>query len=95
MTNIKTELYLGDVKPKKVFSYAEKRGHQFAVILGADEIAKNEIQFKNLITRENTEYIEEWTRIVQKYIQKKIDSEIQENYKKVFGIKERFIEPCQ
>lgn len=39
---------------------------------------------KNLITRENTEYIEEWTRIVQKYIQKKIDSEIQENYKKKY-----------
>ncbi len=49
---IKTELYLGEVKPKKIFGYAEKRGHQFAVILGADELVKNEIQFKNLITRE-------------------------------------------
>lgn len=49
---IKTELYLGEAKPKKIFSYAEKRGHKFAVILGADELAKNEIQFKNLITRE-------------------------------------------
>ncbi len=49
---LKTELYLGDAKPKKVFSYAEKRGHKFAVIMGADEIAKNEIQFKNLTTRE-------------------------------------------
>ncbi len=49
---LKTELYLGEAKPKKVFGYAEKRGHQFAAIIGADEIAKNEIQFKNLITRE-------------------------------------------
>ena len=52
LKNIKTELYLGEAKPKKVFGYAEKRGHQYAVIMGADEIAKNEIQFKNLITRE-------------------------------------------
>lgn len=52
LENIKTELYLGDAKPKKVFGYAEKRGHKFAVIMGADEITKNEIQFKNLITRE-------------------------------------------
>lgn len=49
---LKTELYLGEAKPKKVFGYAEKRGHQYAVIIGADEITKNEIQFKNLITRE-------------------------------------------
>lgn len=39
---------------------------------------------ENIITRDNTEYIEKWTKIVETYIRKKIDSESQENYKKKY-----------
>ncbi|MDY7396339.1 hypothetical protein UMM65_13895 [Aureibaculum sp. 2210JD6-5] len=39
---------------------------------------------QNIITRDNTEYIEKWTRIVETYIRKKIDSDTQENYKKKY-----------
>ena len=47
---IKTEVYVGKEKqPKKMFSYADATGVRFAVIVGPDEIAKNEVSVKDLV----------------------------------------------
>lgn len=39
---------------------------------------------ENVISRNNKDYIEKWINILYTYIRKKIDSEIQENYKKKY-----------
>lgn len=46
--NIKVELFLGESKPKKVFSYTDKKQPNFVVMLSTEDIAKNEVQLKNL-----------------------------------------------
>ena len=45
---IKTELYLGETKPKKVFAQTDKKGHEFLIMLGSNELTTGEIQLKNL-----------------------------------------------
>lgn len=49
---IKTELYLGETKPKKVFSQTDKKGHEFLLMLGSNELSTGEVQLKNLRTKE-------------------------------------------
>ena len=46
--NIKVELFLGESKPKKVFSYTDKKHPNFVMMLSTEDIAKNEVQLKNL-----------------------------------------------
>jgi histidyl-tRNA synthetase len=48
---IKAEVYLGETKPKKIFSYTDKKQPTLALILGESEIASGEIQLKNLKTK--------------------------------------------
>jgi histidyl-tRNA synthetase len=49
---IKTELFLGETKPKKVFGLTDKKGHEFLIMLGSNELSTGEIQLKNLKTKE-------------------------------------------
>ena len=45
---VKTELQLGEAKPKKVFTHTDKRGHKAVVMLGSNEIQSGEIELKRL-----------------------------------------------
>ncbi|MBA2404934.1 MAG: histidine--tRNA ligase, partial [Bdellovibrionales bacterium] len=51
-SKVKVEVYLGEAKPKKVFSYTDKKQPNFVLMLGADEIAGGELQLKNLKTKD-------------------------------------------
>lgn len=46
LAGVKTEVYLGDAKPKKVFQHTERRGHRALVILGGNEITSGQAEFK-------------------------------------------------
>lgn len=48
---IKVEVFLGESKPKKIFSYTDKKQPTFVVMMNSEEIA-GELQFKNLKTKE-------------------------------------------
>jgi len=47
-SKIKVEVFMGESKPKKVFSYTDKKQPRFVLILSADDIASGEVQVKNL-----------------------------------------------
>jgi histidyl-tRNA synthetase len=49
---VKTELYLGEGKPKKVFSHTEKRGHKAVVMIGSNELSSGEIEVKRIKDQE-------------------------------------------
>jgi histidyl-tRNA synthetase len=49
---IKTELYLGEAKPKKVFQYAEKKGHKLTTIIGSQEAESGKFEFKRMMDQE-------------------------------------------
>ena len=62
---INTEVYPAQEKMEKQLKYADKKGIPYAVILGEDEVAKNVVTVKNLVTREQkTVTLEEAMRIV-------------------------------
>lgn len=50
--NFKVVTSLEALKFKKVFPTAEKKGVKFVTLMGSDELAKNQIQLKNLTTKE-------------------------------------------
>lgn len=50
--NVKVEVFLGESKPKKVFSYTDKKQPNFVLMLGADEVESGEVQIKNLKTKD-------------------------------------------
>ena len=52
--NIKAELYPDNAKMKKQMNYANKREIEFVVIVGSQEIEKNEFTLKNMISGEQT-----------------------------------------
>ena len=52
----KTELLFGTNKPKKVFSYSDKKDTESVIIIGKDEMEKNSFKVKNLKTKEETIY---------------------------------------
>ena len=45
---LKVDLFLGEAKPKKIFSYTDKKEPTFLIMLGSNEIQNKEIQIKNL-----------------------------------------------
>lgn len=49
---LKTELYLGEAKPKKVFSHTDKRGHRSVIMIGSNEVQSGEIEIKRLDNQE-------------------------------------------
>jgi histidyl-tRNA synthetase len=50
--DLKVVTALEAIKFKKVFPTAEKKGVRFVTLMGSDEFAKNQIQLKNLATKE-------------------------------------------
>jgi histidyl-tRNA synthetase len=46
--NISTEIYLNEDKLDKQIKYADKKGIKYVIILGPDEVKKNEVTIKNL-----------------------------------------------
>lgn len=50
--NLKVVTSLEALKFKKVFPLAEKKGVKFVTLMGSDELAKNQIQLKNLTSKE-------------------------------------------
>ena len=50
--NLNVVTSLEAIKFKKVFPTAEKKGVRFVTLMGSDEFAKNQIQLKNLETKE-------------------------------------------
>ncbi len=51
---LKTELYLGDAKPKKIFQHTERRGHRAVVFVGSQEIQSGEVEVKRLADQQKT-----------------------------------------
>jgi histidyl-tRNA synthetase len=49
--HIKVDLFLGEAKPKKIFSHTDKKQPNFLLMLGLDEINGGEIQLKDLKTK--------------------------------------------
>ncbi|MDH6357259.1 histidine--tRNA ligase [Parabacteroides sp. PF5-9] len=52
--HIRTELYPEAAKMKKQMSYADAKGIPFVAIVGANEMAENKINLKNMLTGEQT-----------------------------------------
>lgn len=48
---LKVEVYFGSANPKKLFGFAEKKEHQFMSFMGTNEKDANEVQIKNLKTK--------------------------------------------
>ncbi|MGZ3789304.1 MAG: histidine--tRNA ligase [Bacteriovorax sp.] len=51
-SDLKIVMSLEALKFKKVFPTAEKKGVKFVTLMGSDELAKNQVQLKNLATKE-------------------------------------------
>lgn len=49
---IPTAIYLEEVKPAKIFKYADRIGVPFIAIIGDDEIKENVVSLKNMETKE-------------------------------------------
>lgn len=49
---LKTEVFLGEAKPKKIYTSSDRKQPNTLMILSSDEIASGEIQLKNLKTKE-------------------------------------------
>lgn len=52
----KTELLFGANKPKKVFSYSDKKNTANIIMIGKSEVESNSFKVKNLITKEEINY---------------------------------------
>ncbi|MDD4973372.1 MAG: histidine--tRNA ligase [Bacteriovorax sp.] len=67
--NLKIVTSLEPLKFKKVFPTAEKKGVKFVTLMGSDELAKNQIQLKNLASKEqhtlNLSDVEEILKIIK------------------------------
>lgn len=53
---LKVEVYFGKAKPKKLFTFAEKRGHKNMSFMGTNELDNSEVQIKNLTNKENKNF---------------------------------------
>ena len=52
----KTELYPEVSKLKKQLAYADKRGAHYVIIIGENELKKQQFILKNMVSGEQTEY---------------------------------------
>ena len=50
-SQIKVEVFLGEAKPKKIFSHSDKKQPHFLLMLGSNEIQTGELQLKDLKTK--------------------------------------------
>jgi len=53
---INTEVYLEPAKLKNQLAYADRKGFRVAVIAGENELAKEMVQVKNLLTKTAREH---------------------------------------
>lgn len=51
---LRTELFLGDAKPKKIFQHTDRRGHRAVVFIGFNEIQVGEVEVKRLSDQQKT-----------------------------------------
>lgn len=49
--NVKVEVFLGEAKPKKIFSHSDKKEPNFLIMVGADEVSSGEVQVKDVKTK--------------------------------------------
>lgn len=66
--NLRVELNLGTIKFKKAFNVAEKKGHEFVALIGANELSNNEVQIKNIKTRDTKTFKLNETDNIYKFI---------------------------
>jgi histidyl-tRNA synthetase len=52
--NYKTELFFGEAKPKKIFTYSEKKNFKFICFIGEEELKNDEVKIKDLVQRKET-----------------------------------------
>lgn len=52
----KVELLFGEAKPKKIFTYAEKKNFTFIAFIGEEELKNGEVKVKDLATRTEQTY---------------------------------------
>lgn len=52
----KVELMLGEAKPKKIFTYAEKKNFTFVAFIGEEELKNGEVKVKDLAARTEQTY---------------------------------------
>ena len=49
---VKVEVYLGEAKPKKIFSHSDKKQPNFLLMVGSDEVTSGEVQLKDVKTKD-------------------------------------------
>jgi histidyl-tRNA synthetase len=52
--NQKVELFFGEAKPKKIFSYSEKKNFSHICFIGEEELKNGEVKIKDLINKTET-----------------------------------------
>jgi histidyl-tRNA synthetase len=52
--NVKVELFFGEAKPKKIFSYSEKKNFKNICFIGEEELKNKEVKIKDLVNRTET-----------------------------------------
>lgn len=52
--NQKVELFFGEAKPKKIFTYSEKKNFKYICFIGEEEVKNGEVKIKDLVNRTET-----------------------------------------
>lgn len=52
--NMKVELFFGEAKPKKIFTYSEKKNFKYVCFIGEEELKNGEAKVKDLANRTET-----------------------------------------
>lgn len=66
---IRTELYLGDAKPKKIFTHTERRGHRAVIMIGSNEIQTGEVEIKRLVDQEKARIKMDRPEDIQRFLE--------------------------
>jgi histidyl-tRNA synthetase len=66
---VKTELYLGDAKPKKIFTHTDRRGHRAVIMIGSNEIQTGEIEIKRLKDQEKARIKMDRPEDIQRFLE--------------------------
>jgi len=53
---LRVVVHFGELKFKKIFGLAEKKGAKAAALIGEDELKQQKVQIKNLSSRDQQEY---------------------------------------
>ncbi|MBY0516729.1 MAG: histidine--tRNA ligase [Bacteriovoracaceae bacterium] len=66
---LNTELYLGEAKPKKIFSHTDKRGHKGVIMIGSNEVQTGEVEIKRLTDQEKARLKIESPELIKKFLE--------------------------